>query len=182
MATAAERFSGVYQVDRAHSSVEIAIRHMQVSTFRASFAYVDGRVTVEAGAIALEGHALAESISIVEPPEFREHVVRGGDFFDADAHPLITFSSTSVELSHDGTATVSGGLTIRGLSRPVTASGTYRPPRDDPYATCRAALELRTTVDRRSWAMDWQMPLPGGSDALGWEVDITAHLELVKSG
>jgi polyisoprenoid-binding protein YceI len=182
MATAVERFSGVYQVDRAHSSVEVAIRHMQVSTFHASFAYVDGRLTVEAGTIALEGHALAESISIVEQPEFREHVVRGGDFFDAEEHPLLAFSSTSVELSHDGTATVSGELTIRGVSHPVTASGIYRPPREDPYATCRAGMELRTTVDRRSWDMDWQMPLPDGSDALGWEVDITARLELVKSG
>src|SRR5688572_6781113 len=182
MDTAMERFSGVYEVDRAHSSVDIAVRHMQVSTFRVSFAYVDGRLTVEAGTIALEGHALAESISIVEPPEFREHVVRGGDFFDADAHPLITFSSTSVELSHDGTATVRGELTIRGVSHPVTASGIYRPPREDPYWTSRAGMELRTTVDRRSWDMDWQMPLPDGSDALGWEVDITARLELVKTG
>ena len=49
MATAIERFSEFYDVDRAHSSVDIAIRHMQVSTFRVSFAYVDGRLTVEDG-------------------------------------------------------------------------------------------------------------------------------------
>ena len=64
MATAVELFNGVYQIDRAHSSVEITIRHMSVSTFRASFGYIDGRLTAEAGAIALEGHALASSISI----------------------------------------------------------------------------------------------------------------------
>lgn len=182
MRTAMEQFTGVYELDRPHSSVDVAVRHMQVSTFRASFSDVDGRLTLGDDTIALEGRALAESISIMEPPEFREHVVRGADFFDADAHALITFRSTSVELGDDGTATVSGELTIRGLSRPVTASGTYQAPRQDPYGTHRAGLELRATVDRRSWDMNWQLPLPDGSDALGWEVDITARLELVKRG
>lgn len=182
MATAVERFTGVYEVDPTHSSVDVAIRHMQVSVFRASFADVDGRLTVADGSIALQGRALAESISITDPPEFREHVVRGSDFFDADAHPVISFSSTSVELSDDGAATVSGELTIRGVSQPVLVAGTYRPPREDPYGSQRAGMELRATVDRRSWDMDWQMPLPDGSDALGWEVEITARLELIKTG
>jgi polyisoprenoid-binding protein YceI len=182
MATAVERFSGVYDLDRAHSSVEIAIRHVQVSTFRASFGYVDARLTAAADTIALEGHVLAKSISIAEPPDFREHAARGGDVFDAGAHPLITFSSTSVELGHKGTAMVSGELTIRGVSHPLTATGMYRPPREDRYAACRAGLELRATVDRRSWDMDWQLPLSDGSDALGWDVEITARLELVRTG
>ena len=182
MATAVEPFLGVYELDRVHSSVDVAIRHMQVSTFRASFADIDGRLTAGEGTIVLEGCARAESISIVDPPEFREHVVRGADFFDSDAHPLIIFRSTSVDLSDDGTATVSGELMIRGVSHPVTAAGKYRPPREDAYGGYRAGVELCTTVDRRSWNMDWQMPLPDGSDALGWEVEITARLELIKSG
>jgi polyisoprenoid-binding protein YceI len=129
--------------------------------------------------VELEGHVLAESVSIVDPA-FREHVVRGADFFDADAHPLITFRSTTVELSDDGAATVSGDLTIRGVSLPVSARGLYRPPTQDPFGTYRAGLELSATVDRRRWGMAWQTPLPDGSDALGWEVELTAHLELVR--
>jgi polyisoprenoid-binding protein YceI len=182
MATAVEHFNGVYDLDRAHSSVEIAIRHVQVSRFRASFGYVDARLTAAADTIALEGHVLAKSISITEPPDLREHVVQGSQFLDVDAHPLITFSSTSVELSHEGTATVSGELTIRGVSHPLAATGVYRPPRQDRYAACRARLELRSTVDRRSWDMDWQLQLSDGNDASRWEVEITARLEFVRTG
>ena len=58
--------------------------------------------------------------------------------------------------------------------------GTFAPPTMDPFGLSRAALELRATVDRRSWDLNWQLPLPDGSDALGWEVEITAHLELVQ--
>lgn len=62
----------------------------------------------------------------------------------------------------------------------MTAEGTYVPPMTDPFGLARAAFELRASIDRRGWDMNWQLPLPDGSDALAWEVEITAHLELVK--
>ncbi len=114
MATAVQPFAGNYELDRHHSTVQFAVRHQQVASFRASFADVDAWLTAEDDAIALEGRARVESISIAEPPEFRERVVRGTDFFDADTHPVITFRSTCVELGDDGTANVVGELTIRG--------------------------------------------------------------------
>jgi polyisoprenoid-binding protein YceI len=122
-----------------------------------------------------------ESLSIVDPPEFREHVVRGADFFQADDYPELTFRSTEIELRDDGSTTVTGDLTIRGVTRRVSAEGTYRAPIEDPFGGERAGLELRTTVDRRAWDLSWQTPLPDGGDALGWEVELTGHLELVKA-
>ena len=179
MATAVQPFEGTYELDLTHSSFQFAVRHLNLSMFRSSFADVDARLTADGGELVFEGHARAESVSIVEP-DFREHVVRGADFFEADLHPLIGFRSTTVELGEDGSAAVSGELEIRGVSVPVTASGTYVPPTEDPFGLSRAALELGATVDRRAWDMSWQLPLPDGSDALGWDVEITVHLELVK--
>ena len=179
MAIAVQPFEGTYELDPNHSSFQFEVEHLNLSTFRASFAEIDARLADDNGVLVLEGQARAESISIVDP-EFREHVVHGADFFEADVHPLITFRSTSVELGDDRSASVSGELAIRGVSRPVTASGTFAPPTADPFGLSRAALELRATVDRRSWDLNWQLPLPDGSDALGWEVEITAHLELVQ--
>ena len=180
MATAAQSFTGVYEIDRAHSTVQFAVRHVGVSTFRASFADVDALLCIGDDSIALEGSTAVASVSIADPPEFREHVVGGDDFFAAATHPSISFRSTSVELSADGDATVSGDLTIRGVSRRVTARGTFQPPVEDPFGMRRVGLELGATVDRRDWDLDWQMPLPDGGDALGWDVEITVHLELVR--
>lgn len=179
MATAVQPFTGTYHLDPNHSTFQFAVDHVTVSTFRASFADIDARLTVREDVIELEGRAAVESVSIVDP-QFREHVVRGADFFDADTHPLVTFRSTSVELSDDGGATVSGELAIRGVSLPVTAQGAYRPPTEDPFGMYRAGFELTAAVDRRDWGMSWQMPLPDGNDALGWSVQITAHLELIR--
>lgn len=181
MATAVQALDGTYDLDKPHSTVQFAIRHLGVSTFRAFFGDVEARLTFEDGLPELAARALVESISIVDPPEFREHVVHGRDFFAAAEHPLISFRSTSVLLDEDGRAVVTGELAIRGASRQVTARGTLIPPTEDPFGGERVGIELAATIDRREWGLDWQAPLPRGGDALGWEVEISAHLELSRA-
>jgi polyisoprenoid-binding protein YceI len=180
MASAALPFTGTFEIDRPHSSVQFAVSHI-VSTFRASFDGIEGTLVVDGPDASLVATVEAESVSIVDPPELREHVVNSDDFFAASEHPQLTFRSTSVELRDDGRATVTGELTIRGIGRTVTAHGRYRGPARDPFGIEKAALELRTTVDRRDWKLDWQLPLPDGGDAVGWDVDLSAELELVRA-
>ena len=98
MAVTTDLLTGDFDADCVHSSFQFAVRHMNVSTFRASFRDVDARLTAGEGQVHLEGAARVESISIADPPEFREHVVRGADFFDADNHPELRFRSTRVDL------------------------------------------------------------------------------------
>ena len=180
MAVAAQPFTGAFVADRNHSSVLFSVRHMKVSRFRASFADVEARFAADEEGVRLEGRARVDSISIADPPELREHVVSGQDFFDAAEHPEIRFRSSRVDFGDDGAIRVAGELELRGLARPIEASGTYRQPVVDPYGTSRGAIELMTTIDRRDWGLDWQMPLPSGDDVLGWEVELDIRLELVQ--
>ena len=180
MQSALTPFTGTFEIDRPHSTVQFAVSHI-VSTFRASFDGIEGKLIADGADATLVASVQVESVSIADPPELREHVVRGNDFFSADAHPQLTFHSTSIELRADGGATVTGELTIRGISRSVTAYGTYRSPTRDPFGMEKAALALRATVDRRDWALDWQLPLPDGGDAVGWDVELSAELELVRA-
>jgi len=180
MAVATQQFAGTFVADPDHSSFLFAVKHMKVSSFRAVFADVDARLVGDEDGLSLEGRARVDSISITNPPEFREHVVNGGEFFDARNHPAIVFRSTDLELEEHGGARVEGELEIKGLARPLTAIGRYQAPVEDPYGSVRTAIELAATVDRRDWGMDWQMPLPRGGDVLGYQVELTVHLELIK--
>ena len=128
MSTVVRPFTGVFELDPVHSSVQFAVPHI-VSTFRASFADIEGRLAADDSRIKLTAIARVESISIIDPPEFRDHVVRGEDFFQAGAHPEMTFSSTDVELRGDGSATVMGELTIRGIGRTSSPRARTRRPR-----------------------------------------------------
>jgi hypothetical protein len=90
------------------------------------------------------------------------------------------FRSERVELAENGTATVEGELTIKGISQPITATGTWERPVEDTFGSLRAALELRAVLDRRDRGLTWQMPLPGGADVLGWDVEERARLGLAS--
>jgi len=173
-------FTGTFVADPVHSTFQFAIRHMGVSVYKATFDDVDVRIVANEDGAKLEGSVRAESISIKDPPEFREHVVFGADFLDAHNHPEITFRSVDVQFGDDGTVTGSGELTVKGITKPVTAAGTYQAPVEDPYGNLRAALELDTTVDRREWGMDWQAPLPKGGDVLAYDVQLTIQVELIQ--
>lgn len=172
-------FTGTYCADRDHSSVAFALRHMSVATFRGCFSDVQASVVVAAdGSLRLSGSARVRSISIVSPPEFRNHVL-GADFLDAARHPVIAFGSEPAFVGEDGSIGVDGQLTIRNVTRAVVATGSWSAAVEDPYGNTRAAIQLTTTIDRRDYGMTWNAPLPNGGDALGTQITITVDLELL---
>ena len=95
-----------------------------------------------------------------------------------DEHPEVRFRSTSVDLADDGTATVRGELTIKGVTREVVASGTWSPLTEGPRGGEVAALELSAQLDRTQFGMTWNAPLPKGGNILDEQVTLTVHLEL----
>jgi polyisoprenoid-binding protein YceI len=172
--------SGTYTVDPVHSSVGFAVRYMGVSTFRSNFSEVEARLsTDEGGQVQLEGSAKVESIGITAPEQFRGHVL-SGEFFDVENHPEITFRSTDVQLNDDATARVEGELTIKGVTRPLSATGTWQGDTAHAFGGERAALQLETTVDRTEFGLNWNAPLPAGGNALDNDVTLTIELNLVK--
>jgi polyisoprenoid-binding protein YceI len=170
---------GSYTVDPDHSTFGFAVRHMGISTFRGAFTGVSAVVDADPSGLTLSGSVPVEGIDVRSPLDLRSHLL-SEDFFDVARHPQILFASAAPAVLHeDGTLEVRGTLTMRNVSREVVATGTWTAPVEDPYGSVRAAIELRAVVDRRDFGMTWQMPLPKGGDALGAEVEITAHLELI---
>jgi polyisoprenoid-binding protein YceI len=168
-------FAGTFAADPIHSSFSFAVRYQGVSLFRGSLSEVtatlaDGR---------LEGTAKIESVSIRTPEQFRAHVL-GPEFFDAANHPELTFVSTDLDLRDDGTASVTGELTIKGITRPVSATGTWTEPASDAFGGTRGHLNLEAVVDRTEFDMNWNMPLPSGGKALANEVTLSVELSLVE--
>ena len=117
--TTASPFAGTYAADPIHSSFGFAVRYQGVSIFRGTLD--DVTATLADG--RLDGVAQVESISIRTPEQFRAHVL-SAEFFDAENHPEVTYASTALDLREDGTAVVDGELTIKGITRPVSATGT----------------------------------------------------------
>jgi polyisoprenoid-binding protein YceI len=170
--------SGTYVADAIHSSFGFAVKYMGGATYRGTMDTVSARLEAGPDGTALTGAAEVESISIRTPQPFRAHVL-GEQFFDADRHPQVTFSSDNVVLDENGSATVEGQLTIKAISRPVTARGTWAPPVPDPTGKTRATLTLEATVSRREYGISWDVQMPDGRPALADDVTITVDLFLV---
>ena len=171
-------FTATYRAQPGPSSFAFAVRHSGVFWYRGSLSDVTATLRGDGDALALEGSARVDSISVVEPAAMRASVL-GPEFFDAERHPEITFRSTAVRLTDDGRAEVDGELTIRGVTRPVTASGHYASPRLSAFGEV-AGLQLRTNFDRREFGFDWQAQLPSGGDAVSWDVEVDIDLLLMR--
>jgi polyisoprenoid-binding protein YceI len=176
---AAHTFSGTYRVLPEPSSFAFAVRHSGVFWYRGSLSDVAAtlRGDGDGDTLALEGSARVDSISVVQPAAMRASVL-GPEFFDAERHPEVTFSTSDVRRDRD-TVELDGEITIKGITRPVTLVGTIAGPAVDHFGSNRVGLKLETTVDRTQFDMNWNMPLPNGEPALKNEVTLKADLTLV---
>lgn len=170
---------GTYVADPTHSTFGFAVTYQGVSLFRGTLDEVEAQVVATEDGVSLDGAAKVESISIRSPQQFRDHVVYGDDFFAAGEHPEVRFSAASADLADDGKATVEGELTIKGISRPVTARGSWRPPVEAGFGITRAHLELEAVIDRTDFGLTWNMDLPGGGKALANDVTLSVDVALV---
>jgi polyisoprenoid-binding protein YceI len=175
MTATATPLAGTYAADPVHSSFGFSVRYQGVSIFRGTL----GDVSATLADGRLEGTAKVESISIRTPEQFRAHVL-SAEFFDAGNHPEVRFAATELDLREDRTAHVTGDLTIKGITRPVEATGTWTPPAPDAFGATRGHLQLEAVIDRTEWDMNWNMPLPSGGNVLSNEVTLTVEISLVE--
>jgi polyisoprenoid-binding protein YceI len=171
--------AGTWRSDPIHSSLEFAVKHNVVSTFRARM--TDFAATLTAGE---DGNARLEGVgrvaSVVTPEEHLNAHLQSPDFFDAERYPETTFRSTRVERQGEDRVLVTGELTLKGVTRPVELRGTISGPVVAMGADERVGLELEGTIDRTEFGLSWNAPLPKGGFAVGNDVRLTAHLELVR--
>jgi polyisoprenoid-binding protein YceI len=178
IATPTQLPTGTWSIDPVHSQVGFAVDYM-VGTFRGSFSPVEGSLAVaEDGAAELKGSAQAGGIK-VQDENLSTHLL-SPDFFDAERTPDIRFSATDVRRSGDD-VTINGELTIKGITQPVQLTGAVTDPVEDAYGNDRIGLTLGTTIDRTSFGLTWNLPLPNGKQALANDVTLTAELYLVKA-
>jgi polyisoprenoid-binding protein YceI len=166
--------SGTWTVDGVHSSIGFEVEHM-VSTFRGRFEDYDAQLVDG----KLVGTVAVPSVKVYD--ENLEAHLQSPDFFDAQLHPELRFESRELAIDEDGSLTLEGDLTIKGITKPVTARGRYAHAEADMAGGERIGLALETSVDRREFGLEWNAPLPKGGFVLGNDVTLTVALELVKA-
>jgi len=167
-----------WKIDTAHSSVTFAVRHMVVSRVRGQFKRWSGSlVFAEAvpGASSVEITIDAAS-SDTQVPERDEHL-RSTDFLETSRHPLIMFRATLVEPAGARQMTVTGELTIRGVTREVTLDVEYGGRVRDPLGQERVGFSARTTLSRKDFGITFHQALANGELVVGDKLEVAIEIE-----
>jgi polyisoprenoid-binding protein YceI len=166
--------AGTYALDPVHSTFGFAVKHNGISTFRGQFEQVDAKL--QNG--ELVGTANVESVKTAIP-DLKAHLL-SPEFFNVSETPTVQFRSTDIRVAEDGTAEVDGELTIRGVTKPVIAAGTFASG-SNLLGSDAVGFDLEATIDRRDYGLNWQAELPKGGEVLAWDVTLQIHLELVEA-
>jgi polyisoprenoid-binding protein YceI len=167
---------GTWSLDPVHSTIGFEVDYMG-GAFRGQFRAVNAKLQGEGDTPVLTGSAKVASADLKDD-NLTAHI-QSPDFFDAERYPELTFESSEIDLAGDQIA-VRGGITIKGVEKPVELTGTIKEPVTDPYGRERISLKLDTTVDRSEFGVNWNVPLPDGTPALADEVKLAAELYFVR--
>ena len=167
---------GTWQLDPVHSTIGFEVDYMG-GAFRGEFGEVAAKLEADGDKPVLTGSAKVAGVDIKDE-NFSAHL-QSPDFFDAERYPELSFESSEIERARDQ-VTVRGGITIKGVEKPVELKGTLGEPITDPYGRERFSLKLETTIDRTDFGINWNVPLPDGKPALADEVKLQAELYFVK--
>ncbi|MGH3098146.1 MAG: YceI family protein [Streptosporangiales bacterium] len=169
--------AGTWAIDPAHSEVSFAIRHL-MGKVRGSFTEFSGQVEIGDPVENSTATADIQIASIDTRNGDRDNHIRSAEILDLDNHPAIRFASTGVRV-HGDTATVHGELTVRGVAKPVTLGVEFNGTGTDPWGGTRAGFTATTTVNRKDFGVEFNVPLQGEAVLLGDKVDITLEVQAV---
>lgn len=171
-----------YQIDPAHSSAQFVIRHMMITNVRGGFTGVKGTVVWDPERPAearIEAEIAADTLKTND--EQRDAHVKGPDFLDAATYPAITFKSSKVAPLGEGELSVTGELTIHGVTREVVlrVEGITGEAKD-PWGNSRIGASASTRIKRSDFGLNFNAPLETGGVLLGDDLKLEIEVSLIK--
>jgi polyisoprenoid-binding protein YceI len=172
---------GVWQLDPMHTQVEFAVKHLGMMTVRGNFTDVlaSGDINVEHPESA-SVEVVIQTASIRTHNERRDNDLRTSNFLDVENYPTITFKSTKIESAGQDRYNMTGDLTIKGNTRPVTLAVVNYGEFNDPNMGHRIGYGAETQIQRKDFGLNVDM-LMDGRLVIGNEIQITIQGELVEA-
>ena len=174
--------SGTYTIDPAHSSIGFVARHAMVTKVRGSFTDVAGTVVVDAVDPSKSSVNVTVQVASVDTrnPD-RDGHLRTNDFLDVANHPEITFVSTSAKLHGEDSVTLTGDLTIKGVTKSITLDFDYQGAATDPFGNQRLGFEGSHVISRQDYGITWNATLETGGVLVSDKITLEFDLSLIKS-
>jgi polyisoprenoid-binding protein YceI len=180
MSTYPAELTGTWDIDPVHSTIGFTARHAMVATVRGHFTVVKGGATLDAE--HPENSTLWVDIdadSVTTGNDQRDTHLRSTDFFKAEAHPHITFRSTSVKVDDDEIVSA-GDLSVAGVTHPIEVTWEFNGLSKDPFGNTRSGWDGTATLNRKDWGLVWNAALETGGFLVSDKIKLVLEVAAVK--
>jgi len=180
-ATTSHAQSTTWQLDPAHSNAQFSVRHLGISNVQGEFTKVTGTVNLDDQDISKSTVTASIDVNSLDTRvQHRDDDLKSDHFFDVAKYPSITFQSSKIVSSGEGTAKMTGNLTLHGVTKEVTFDVTGPTKVIQAMGTRRGA-SATTKINRQDFGMVYMTnSLPGGDEMIGDTVTITLDIEITK--
>lgn len=170
-----------WNLDTAHSEITFKVKHMMITN-------VSGKFENFSADVETEGHDFTRSTisfsadisSITTGNADRDNHLKSADFFNAEAHPKLTFVSRKFEKADEDEYVLTGDLTIRDVTKQVTFDVEFGGIGKDPWGNQKAGFTLKGKINRTDFGLNWNAALETGGVLVGEEVKLSAEIQLVQ--
>ncbi|GAA3241018.1 YceI family protein [Actinocorallia longicatena] len=182
MSTDYTALTGTYTLDTAHTRIGFSARHAMVTKVRGSFNDFTGTAVVNGENPSQSSVQLTiEAVSIDTRNEQRDGHLRTNDFLEVEKYPQITFASTSVEQAGDDVFRVTGDLTIKDVTKPVTVDFEYQGSAKDPFGNTRIGFEGSVGIVRSDFGITFNAALETGGVLVSDKVNLEFEISAIKN-
>jgi polyisoprenoid-binding protein YceI len=170
-----------YTLDAAHSEVGFNVGYFKLFKVHGAFAKFSGTVLYDAKDPAKSSvDVTIDAASIDTRNEMRDKHLRSDDFFDVEKYPVSTFRSTKVEVAKDGSLTITGDLSLHGVTKPVVLNATILGTLEDNMGREQLAFSATTTFNRFDFGIAYDVKNKVGTARVSNEVEIAIQGEAYK--
>ncbi|MFF8384744.1 YceI family protein [Streptomyces kanasensis] len=174
--------TGTYTIDPAHSTLGFTARHAMVTNVRGAFTDHEGSLVLDGSDPSASSASIDVRIASVDTGNAdRDAHLRGDDFFDAEAFPLMTFRSTAAEALGGEDYRITGDLTIKGVTRQVAIDLEFNGAAKDPFGNERVGFEGKAEILRSDWGLTWNAALETGGVLVSDKIKLTFEISAIRT-
>ncbi|WP_409288121.1 YceI family protein [Peribacillus sp. SCS-37] len=171
-----------WALDPAHSSVDFSVKHMMFAKVKGNFNKFDAVIEADPEDLTTaEIDFTIDTTSIDTRNEDRDAHLRGADFFDTEQFGAMTFKSGTITRTQGSSYTITGDLTLHGVTRQETFLVTYEGSGSDPWGNIKAGFSVEGKINRSDYGLTWNTALETGGVLVGDQINISLQLQAAQA-
>ena len=170
----------IWNLDPTHSELTFKVKHLMISNVKGSFTKFNAKIEgddFETSKIT----ATVDATSVFTNSADRDGHLKSADFFEVETYPELKFESTSITKTDDGEYTLTGDLTIKGITKSVELDVEFGGFMKDPYGNEKSGFSFEGKINRKDFGLNWNAALETGGVLVSDEVKIAAEVQFVKA-